>query len=35
MKQTTLFNLSDSKQSKYTKSVGSLVYEPKNKKPRF
>ena len=35
MKQKTLFNLSDTKESKYTKSVGSPVYEPKNKMPHI
>ena len=35
MKQTTLFDLSDKKESKYTKAVGSPLYIPKNKKPHI
>lgn len=30
-----LFDLGDEKKSKYTKAVGSPVYEPKNKKPHI
>jgi hypothetical protein len=35
MKQTTLFDLSDKQESKYTKAVGSPLYIPKNKKPHI
>lgn len=35
MKQKTLFDLGETKDSKYTKSVGSPIYEPKNKKPHI
>mgnify|MGYP001029108057 FL=1 len=35
MKQKTLFELNDKQESKYTKSVGSPLYEPKNKKPHI
>lgn len=35
MIQKTLFDLSDKSESKYTKSVGSPIYEPKNKKPHL
>jgi len=35
MKQKTLFDLAPQGESKYTTSVGSPVYEPKNKKPHI
>lgn len=35
MKQKTLFDLGETKDSKYTKSIGSPIYEPKNKKPHI
>jgi len=34
MKQTTLFKFEE-KESKYTKAIGSPIYEPKNKKPHI
>ena len=35
MKQKTLFKLVNNKDSKYTKSIDSPIYEPKNKKPHI
>lgn len=35
MKQQTLFEQEENKVQKYTKSVGSPLYEPKNKKPHL
>ena len=35
MKQKTLFELSDKQDSKYTKSIGSPLYEPNNKNPHI
>tara|TARA_R110000824_G_scaffold193230_1_gene375617 strand:- start:10778 stop:11164 length:387 start_codon:yes stop_codon:yes gene_type:complete len=35
MKQKTLFDLREENNTKYTKSIGSPIYEPKNKKPNI